>query len=147
MSSGLHFQVFSCNFRGSAFSGLCFWVLGLQSSFSGVFIFATTVAICAAAGNQMVYACSLLVTFAAFEFVTNMPNSLPLLIHCFDFSFYHKPQAISVIYTPKFSINSITVKRWNFWKLIIFTKTSFHLLLFDWWPVIQPPGHLASRRS
>ena len=54
---------------------------------------------------------SLLVTFAMFEFATNMSNSLPLLIHCFDFSFYHKPQAISVIYTPKFSVNSVAVKR------------------------------------
>ena len=38
-------------------------------------------------------------------FATNMPNSLPLLIHSVHFSFNHKPQAISVTYTPNFSVN------------------------------------------
>ena len=33
-------------------------------------------------------------------FATNMPNSLPLLIHSINFSFNHKPQALSVIYAP-----------------------------------------------
>ena len=82
-----------------------------------------------------------------YMFATNMSNSLPLFIHCFNFSFNHIPEAISVIYTPKFSVNPVAVKRWSFWKLIIFTSaikvrqrliktTLFHLLLFDWWPFI-----------
>ena len=35
-----------------------------------------------------------------YMFATNMPNSLRLLILNFNFSFNHKPQAISVLYTP-----------------------------------------------
>ena len=33
-------------------------------------------------------------------FASNMPNSLPLLIHSINFSFKHKPQTLSVIYAP-----------------------------------------------
>ena len=33
-------------------------------------------------------------------FATDMPNSLSLLIHSFNFSFNHTPQALSVIYAP-----------------------------------------------
>ena len=46
-----------------------------------------------------------------YMFATNMPNSLPLFIHCFNFSFNHKPQAISLIYTPQFSVKPVAVKR------------------------------------
>ena len=38
-------------------------------------------------------------------FATNMPTSLPLLIHSFDSFTNHKLQAISVIYTPNCVIN------------------------------------------
>ena len=31
-----------------------------------------------------------------YMFATNMPSSLPLLIHCFKFSCNHKPQAINI---------------------------------------------------
>ena len=42
-----------------------------------------------------------------------MPNRLLLLIHCFNFSFKNKPQAISVIYTPKFSVNPVAVNKFS----------------------------------
>ena len=63
-----------------------------------------------------------------YMFASNMPNSLPLLIHSFNFSFNHKPQAISVIYTPNCVI---TVSRSQLnWSYANFLLVCFKPLLW-----------------